>query len=135
MCSISHCGGDGGIDVPRASHTQLAVAPHTSNLTVSASTHTWRCCARGTSPLTQSAAGSVGGWRWTRATLPACTIRRALGRRESDRKHVGRIMFVCLGAKQRLMREQHLQGRTTGVCASQRENNCPTALAAVILWH
>lgn len=48
--------------------------------------------------------------------------------RESDRKQVGRIMFLCLGAIQKLIGERRLQRRTAGVCASQRENNWMTAL-------
>lgn len=110
-------------------------APHTSNLIVYASTHTCKCCTRGASPLTHAAVGSVGGCKWRRAILPAWTIRRAQARRESERKQVGRIIFMGLGAKQRLIGEGQLQRRTAGVCASQRENNWISCRHFFILWH
>lgn len=73
---------------------------------------------------TQASAGSVSGQQ--QYYLPEQSDGCRAG--ESDRKQVGRIMVMRLGAKQRPIGERPLQRRTVGVCASQRENYWMTAL-------
>lgn len=123
-CAPSHTVGETEARWPPASHTQLPVAPHMSNLI--ASTHTWKCRTRAhlrsRRPLQVLGASAGGGERYTCKRRPGwggrVWVKRRRGRREA-------------GGKDNV----HVSGsRADGSAAAEEDSGSPSPLQGGNDW-